>query len=110
VELMLADLAVQAEVRRLAEEFRVRHDRLDVLVNNAGLVQSERTETPDGIETTLAVNHWHPSAQRTCCSTCSKQSAPSRVVTVSSEAERGEHRPSTTCSPRRSYRGFPVYG
>jgi NAD(P)-dependent dehydrogenase (short-subunit alcohol dehydrogenase family) len=40
VFLMLADLAVQAEVRGLAEEFRERYDRLDVLVNNAGLVQS----------------------------------------------------------------------
>ena len=46
VSLMLADLAVQADVRRLAEEFQERHDRLDVLVNNAGVVQSERTETP----------------------------------------------------------------
>src|SRR3712207_7471843 len=55
--LPISDLAVQAEVRRLAEEFMERHDRLDVLVNNAGLVQSTRTETRDGIETTLAVNH-----------------------------------------------------
>ena len=47
---MLGDLAVQAEVRGLAEEFRERYDRLDVLVNNAGLVQSRRAETPDGIE------------------------------------------------------------
>ena len=40
---MLADLAVQEEVRGLAEEFRERHDRLEVLVNNAGLIQSKRT-------------------------------------------------------------------
>ena len=37
VELMLADLCVRSEVRRLAEEFLERYDRLDVLVNNAGL-------------------------------------------------------------------------
>jgi NAD(P)-dependent dehydrogenase (short-subunit alcohol dehydrogenase family) len=42
---------------RLAEKVQERHDRLDVLVNNAGLVQSKRIETPDGIETQLAINH-----------------------------------------------------
>jgi NAD(P)-dependent dehydrogenase (short-subunit alcohol dehydrogenase family) len=57
---MLEDLAVQAEVRGLAEGFRERHGRLGVLVNNAGLIQSSRTETPDGIELTLAVNHLAP--------------------------------------------------
>ena len=60
VELMLADLCAQAEVRRLAEEFLERYDRLDVLANNAGLVQSKRSETPDDIETTLATNHLAP--------------------------------------------------
>ncbi len=60
VELLLADLSVQSEVKGLAEEFQGSHDRLDVLVNNAGLVQSKRTETPDGIETTLAINHLAP--------------------------------------------------
>ncbi|HEX5915149.1 MAG TPA: SDR family NAD(P)-dependent oxidoreductase, partial [Rubrobacter sp.] len=60
VDLLLADLSVQSEVRGLAEEFQGSHDRLDVLVNNAGLVQSKRTETPDGIETTLAINHLAP--------------------------------------------------
>src|SRR5688500_19864608 len=60
VELLLADLSVQSEVRGLAQEFQERHDRIDVLVNNAGLVQSKRTESPDGIETTLAINHLAP--------------------------------------------------
>ncbi len=57
---LFADLSVQAEVRRLAEEFGRSHDRLDVLVNNAGVILSRRTETPDGIETTLAINHLAP--------------------------------------------------
>ena len=91
---MLADLSVQAEVRRLAEEFRSGYDRLDVLVNNAGLVQSERTETADGIETTLAVNHLAPFLLTNLLLDLLKRSAPSRVVTVSSEARAvGEDRP-----------------
>jgi NAD(P)-dependent dehydrogenase (short-subunit alcohol dehydrogenase family) len=96
VELMLADLSVQEEVRRLADEFLGRHDRLDVLANNAGLVQSKRTETADGIETTLLDRL--------------KQSAPSRVITVSSEAQRWGNIDFDDIQSTRKYKGFPVYG
>src|SRR5262245_12222660 len=50
VELCLADLASQTEVRRLADELSRRHPALDVLVNNAGVVNLQRTVTVDGIE------------------------------------------------------------
>jgi retinol dehydrogenase 14 len=110
VELMLADLSVQAEVRRLAEEFLERYDRLDVLVNNAGLVQSKRTETPDGIETTLAINHLAPFLLTNLLLGCLEQSAPSRVITVSSEAQRWGTMDFEDMQSRRKYRGFPVYG
>jgi len=110
VELLIADLAVQAEVRRLAEEFRERHDRLDVLVNNAGLVQSERTETPDGIETTLAVNHLASFLLTNLLLDLLKKSAPSRVVTVSSEAQRWGNIDFEDLQSRRNYKGMPVYG
>ena len=110
VELMLADLSVQAEVRRLAEEFLGRHDRLDVLDNNAGLVQSKRTETPDGIETTLAINHLAPFLLTNLLIERLEQSAPSRVITVSSEAQRWGNMDFENMQSRRKYRGFPVYG
>lgn len=57
VETLQADLLRQSEVRRLAEEFRRRHDRLDVLVNNAGAIFFERRLTEDGFERTWALNH-----------------------------------------------------
>jgi NAD(P)-dependent dehydrogenase (short-subunit alcohol dehydrogenase family) len=110
VELMLADLSVQSEVRRLAEEFLERHDRLDVLVNNAGLVQSKRTETPDGIETTLAINHLAPFLLTNLLLERLEQSAPSRIITVSSEAQRWGNMDFEDLQSRRKYRGFPVYG
>jgi len=110
VELMLADLSVQSEVRRLAETFLARHDRLDVLANNAGLVQSKRTETLDGIETTLAINHLAPFLLTNLLLDCLKESAPSRVVTVSSEAQRWGSMDFGDLQSRRRYRGFPVYG
>jgi retinol dehydrogenase 14 len=110
VSLMLADLSAQAEVRRLAEEFRVRHDRLDVLVNNAGLVQSKRVETPDGLEMTLAVNHLAPFLLTNLLLDLLKESAPSRIVTVSSEARRGASIDFDDLQSERRYRGFQVYG
>ena len=110
VELMLADLSVQAEVRGLAEEFLGSHGRLDVLVNNAGLVQSKRTETPDGIETTLAINHLAPFLLTNLLLERLEQSAPSCVITVSSEAQRWGKMDFEDLQSRRKYRGFPVYG
>jgi NAD(P)-dependent dehydrogenase (short-subunit alcohol dehydrogenase family) len=57
VETLLADLSDPAQVRGMAEAFGRRFDRLDVLVNNAGLVSRKRRETGDGLEMTFAVNH-----------------------------------------------------
>jgi len=110
VSLMLADLAVQAEVRGLAEEFRERYDRLDVLVNNAGIIQSKRTETPDGIELTLAVNHLAPFLLTNLLLDLLKKSAPSRIITVSSEARRGAKIDFEDLQSERRYRPFKVYG
>ncbi|CAN5295821.1 SDR family oxidoreductase [soil metagenome] len=110
VSLMRADLAVQAEVRRLAEEFQERYDRLDVLVNNAGLIQSKRTETPDGIETTLAINHLAPFLLTNLLLDLLKKSAPSRVVTVSSGAEGVGKIDFDDLQSQKRYRGFKVYG
>ena len=110
VELMLADLSVQAEVRGLAEEFLGSYDRLDVLANNAGLVQSNRTETPDGIETTLAINHLAPFLLTNLLIERLEHSSPSRVITVSSEAQRWGSMDFEDMQSRRKYRGFPVYG
>jgi NAD(P)-dependent dehydrogenase (short-subunit alcohol dehydrogenase family) len=110
VSLMIADLAVQAEVRRLAEEFKQRYDRLDVLVNNAGLVQSERTETSDGIETQLAINHLAPFLLTNLLLDLLEESAPSRIVTVSSDAHRWGKIDLDDLQSRKRYRAFPVYG
>jgi retinol dehydrogenase-12 len=110
VSLMLADLAVQAEVRKLADSFRERHDRLDVLVNNAGLIQSRHKKTPDGIELTLAVNHLAPFLLTNLLLDLLEKSAPSRVITVSSEARRHAEIDFDDLQSERRYRAFPVYG
>ena len=55
--ILLADLASQAQIRRVAEEILDTIPRIDVLFNNAGLVNLRRRETEDGVESTFAVNH-----------------------------------------------------
>src|SRR5262245_50066358 len=60
VDVLLADLSSQADVRRLAAEILQRYSRVDVLVNNAGAVYSSRRLSVDGIELTWAVNHLAP--------------------------------------------------
>ena len=57
LRIVMADLAVQDEVRRLGEEVRILAPRLDVLVNNAGVWNSQQELTAEGIEKTFAVNH-----------------------------------------------------
>jgi NAD(P)-dependent dehydrogenase (short-subunit alcohol dehydrogenase family) len=56
IELMIADFTTQKEVHKLADRLKNRYDKIDVLVNNAGLYQPEHTITPDGVELTFAVN------------------------------------------------------
>ena len=110
VSLMLADLAVQSEVRRLAEEFVNGHDRLDVLVNNAGVILAERTETPDGLEATLAINHLAPFLLTNLLLDLLAKSAPSRVITVSSEARRRAKIDFDDLQSEKRYTAFGVYG
>ncbi|MCY4537484.1 MAG: SDR family oxidoreductase [Chloroflexi bacterium] len=57
LDFLLADLSSFADVRAIANEFLSRHDRLDVLLNNAGAVFSEFRASADGYEMTFALNH-----------------------------------------------------
>lgn len=86
VALIMLDLASLASVRRAAFEIRERFAHVDVLVNNAGLVQSRRVETDDGFEMTFGVNHLGPFLLTTLLLDHLRASAPARIVTVSSTA------------------------
>jgi retinol dehydrogenase-12 len=85
--LELADLSSMAQTRDLAGRLSAL-PRLDVLVNNAGLLVARRTLTAEGIEHTLAVNHLAPFLLTNLLRPALEASAPSRVVTVASVAHR----------------------
>ncbi len=84
VELLVADLSVLENVRKLATEFQRTHDRLHLLVNNAGCAYPRRTLTSDGFEATLAVNYLVPFLLTELLLDTLKASAPARIINVSS--------------------------
>jgi NAD(P)-dependent dehydrogenase (short-subunit alcohol dehydrogenase family) len=88
VSSLLCDFSSQTTIRRLADAFRAGHDRLDVLINNAGGVNRERTLTVDGIETTFAVNHLGYFLLTNLLLDVIRHSVPARVVTVASVGHR----------------------
>ncbi len=88
VEGLLADLSSLAEVRRLAAEVRARHDKLDVLVNNAGALFTTRALTVDGVERTFALNHLAYFLLANLLLEPLRAAAPGRIVNVSSDAHR----------------------
>ncbi|HKF16751.1 MAG TPA: SDR family oxidoreductase [Candidatus Dormibacteraeota bacterium] len=106
VDVLLADLASQASIRRLAAEALERYSRLEVLVNNAGAVNSERRITEDGIELTWAVNHVAPFLLTALLLDRIKASAPGRVVTTSSAAHLRAQIPFDDMSGERTYGPF----
>ena len=84
VSLLLCDFSSQAEIRKLAADYRSKHERLDILINNAGTVFPKRTVTRDGVEQTFAVNHLAYFLLTNLLLDVLENSAPSRVVSVSS--------------------------
>ncbi|MBD0260563.1 MAG: SDR family oxidoreductase, partial [Cytophagales bacterium] len=110
VDLLLADLADFGSVRKLAAEVRGRYSRLDVLVNNAGLVMDQRTTTPQGIETTFATNHLGPFLLTNLLLDLVRKGHGPRIVHVSSEAHRfARFRPDDLVAPKK-YTSMVAYG
>ncbi|MDQ6661238.1 MAG: SDR family oxidoreductase [Chloroflexota bacterium] len=84
VELLVADLSSLDEVRQLAKQVLKQYDRLDVLLNNAGVALAERHVTVDGLEATLATNYLSPFLLTNLLLDRLKKSAPARIVNVAS--------------------------
>ncbi len=86
VEVVLADLALLAEVRRAGEAIAAAHPRIDLLVNNAGGMTRRREVTAEGHEATLALNHLAPFVLTDALEPALRAAAPARVVNVGSTA------------------------
>jgi NAD(P)-dependent dehydrogenase (short-subunit alcohol dehydrogenase family) len=86
VEMLLGDFARLDDVRKVAQQFKDRHARLHVLVNNAGTVYPARELTPQGVEQTFAVNHLAYFLLTHELLPLLQASPPARIVNVASKA------------------------
>lgn len=110
VDWLVADFADQDAVRRLAADAKERYPRIDVLVNNAGATFPKRRLTPEGVELTLAVNHLAPFLLTTLLLDRLRESAPARIVNVSSVAHERARFEFDDPAMERGYRPFAAYG
>lgn len=88
IEVMLADLAVQHHVREAASRIRDKFLKVDILINNAGIIPYKKKITIDGIEKTMAVNHLAPFLLTNLLLEPLKKAEDARVINVSSEVHR----------------------
>ncbi|MCH7959150.1 MAG: SDR family oxidoreductase [Candidatus Hydrogenedentes bacterium] len=111
VSVMIADLASLKSIREFAANFLDKHERLDVLINNAAIMPTSRTETSDGFETQFGVNHLAPFLLTHLLLDLLKASAPSRIVNVSSTLH---HKATLDLDDlqyeRNKYRAMQAYG
>jgi NAD(P)-dependent dehydrogenase (short-subunit alcohol dehydrogenase family) len=109
LDLFIADLASQRQVRRLAAEVVERHERLHVLINNAGTFEVERGLTEDGLETTFAVNYLAPFLLTQELLGLLEESSLSRIINGASIAHLNAKVDWNNLQGERWYDGFQAY-
>ncbi|MFD1871306.1 SDR family oxidoreductase [Hymenobacter bucti] len=111
VDTVLADLSVMQQVRDVAAELHAKYPRLDVLVNNAGLMfGAEREVSADGYEMTLATNHLGPFLLTSLLLDLLQKSPAARIVNVASMAYRFSKPTLDDLQSERSYSPIWEYG
>jgi NAD(P)-dependent dehydrogenase (short-subunit alcohol dehydrogenase family) len=105
----LADLSLVAETRRVGREIAAAEPRIDVLINNAGLICARREVTTEGYELTFATNHLayfvltHGLLPRLLAS------VPARIANTASEVHRGATLDFSDLQSQHGYSGFGAY-
>jgi len=110
LEVLDCDLARMDDVRRLARTVEESYGRLDVLINNAGVVNFTRRTTADGYEQTFAVNHLAPFLLTTLLRPALDVPAEARVLTVTSDNHKTIRSvPWDDLQSERGYKPLQVY-
>ncbi len=110
VETVLTDFTSLVAVRELAALLLLRYDRIDVLVNNAGLIWPRLALSADGYELIVAVNHLAPFLLTNLLLERLKQSAPARIVNVASTAHKGARLDPATMTRPADWTPLSAYG
>ena len=110
VDLIVANLASLAGIRSVAQQYKDKHNHLEVLINNAGAYFVKRQTSPDGLEMTFALNHMNYFYLTSLLLDVLKASAPARIVNVSSAAHYGTKVEIDDLMREKKYKGYQVYG
>jgi NAD(P)-dependent dehydrogenase (short-subunit alcohol dehydrogenase family) len=106
----LADLSSTAETRKVGAAIAASEPRIDVLINNAGALFSERRVTPEGLELTFALDHMAYFVLTDALRDKLVASAPARIVSTSSNAHEGASLDFADLQSAKTYGGLKVYG
>ena len=106
VDLLIADLSSQKAIRQLVSDYRSRHDRLNVLINNAGISLTKRAVTDEGIEKVFAVNYLAPFLLTNLLLDRLKSSTPARIVNVAGDFHRRASIRFDDLMTEKEYSGF----
>jgi NAD(P)-dependent dehydrogenase (short-subunit alcohol dehydrogenase family) len=109
IDFLLADFASLSQVRSMAAQILAKYDRLDVLINNAGIYLHERHLTADGFELTCSVNHLAPFLLTNLLLDLIKRSAPARIINVSSGMHQSGHIDFADLQSEKRFRGSSAY-
>ena len=107
--LFLADLSSQSSIRQLVTDFKAEYDTLHVLINNAGVIPSQRTETEDGLETQFAVNYLAGFMLTNLLLDTLKAGASARIINISSNVHHSAAINFDDLQSRQSYNPQHVY-
>ncbi len=110
VEVSALDLASLSSVRAFSDRFLASHDRLDLLVNNAGVMAAPYQRTADGFELQFGTNHLGHFALTGLLLPALRDRQGARVVTVSSNYHKGQHVRFDDLQGERSYSRWAAYG
>jgi NAD(P)-dependent dehydrogenase (short-subunit alcohol dehydrogenase family) len=110
VELTVGDMSSRDSIHRLANDFKAQHDKLHLLVNNAGVYLTRRIATVDGLESTFATNHLGPFLLTNLLLDLLKANAPSRIVNVTSDAHNGAKINFEDLQGEKRFSGWQAYG
>ncbi|GIK66855.1 MAG: retinol dehydrogenase [Chloroflexota bacterium] len=109
IELIQADLSQKSGIQHLADTFKAKYSRLDVLLNNAGMLRTSYQTTPDGLEYTFALNHLSYFMLTHLLLDTLKGSAPARIINVSSDAHTGGKFDPENLQSERGYNPLNAY-
>ena len=105
-----ADLSRIAETKRVADEIAAAEPRIDVLINNAGIMSARRQLTADGLELTFATNHLAYFVLTQGLLPNLMASAPARIINTASEVHRGARLDFNFLQSEKSYSSYGAYG